>query len=343
MVNAHRDTAGETKMPLLQISAADQRLASAAPPADCGSMAGFDCPEAQIRHALAALPETAPILVMIHGWGYVPGRPGVDPHRLIYAPRSGQASRRFLSWPRHLHLTAASPAEEAAQPGLCIGFGWNAGGGIWAASHQAEVAAQSLARLVQIIRRAAPGRPVDLFAHSLGARVALRAVPLLHAGALGRVFLLAGAELEPRAARALDTPAGRSAEFINITTRENDVFDLLFEISQIPLHGSGRSIALGMPGAPNWLDLQIDHPPVLARLSDLGFALAPPRLRVCHWSVYLRPGIFRLYRGLLHDRARLSLPVLRAALDQPPSPRWSRLIPARPDLPFAARRASLPG
>jgi hypothetical protein len=159
---------------------------------------------------------------------------------------------------------------------------------------------------------------VDLFAHSLGARVALGAVPLLHAGALGRVFLLAGAELGPRALRALDTPAGRTAEFFNITTRENDIFDLLFELSQIPLHGR----ALDRPGAQRRAELaglQIDHRQRAGAPGRLGFDLAPPRLRVCHWSVYLRPGIFRLYRALVHERARLALPVLREALNEPRS------------------------
>jgi hypothetical protein len=185
------------------------------------------------------------VLIMIHGMGYVPGRPALDPHRLIYAPRSGQATRRYLSWPRHLRFTPAPSAEAGARPGLCIGFGWDGGGGVWAASRAAEAAAHRLARLVQMVHRAAPGRRVDLFAHSLGARVALGAVPLLHAGALGRVFLLAGAEFACGRKKRLDTPAGRTAEFFNVTTRENDLFDLLFEISQIPLHGRGRALGPG--------------------------------------------------------------------------------------------------
>jgi hypothetical protein len=329
-------------MPLLQITATRTALAPAALSAECPGAPRSACPEALLRHALADLPEAAPVLIMIHGMRYVPGRASADPHRLIYAPRSGQAVRRCLSWPRHLRFTAAPNAEAAARPGLCIGFGWNGGGGVWAASREAEAVAHQLARLVQMVRRAAPGRRVDLFAHSLGARVALGAVPLLHEGALGRVFLLAGAELASRALRALDTPAGRTAEFFNVTTRENDLFDLLFELSQIPLHGRGRAIGAGLHDVPNWLDLQIDHAPTLDRLARLGFDLAPPGLRICHSSVYLRPGIFRLYRALVHERDRLALPYLRAILREPLQPRWSRLIPA-PGLAFAPRWTILPG
>lgn len=330
-------------MPLLQITAAGTGLAPSAALADGPGAPMTGGPEALLRHALAGLPETAPVLIMIHGMRYVPGRPAADPHRLIYAPRSGQASRRFLSWPRHLRFLPAPPGEAAARPGLCIGLGWNGGGGIWAASRAAESAAHAVARLVQMVRRAVPGRRVDLFAHSLGARVALGSVPLLHDGALGRVFLLAGAELGARARRVLATPAGRTAEFFNVTTRENDLYDLLFELSQIPLHGRGRAIGAGLRAAPNWLDLQIDDPPTLAGLARLGIELAPPGLRICHWSVYLRPGIFRLYRALVHERERLTLPLLRAVLDGPPQPRWSRLLPARRGLPFPPQGPSLPG
>lgn len=330
-------------MPLLQITATRAGLACAATPVACPRASASGGVEAQVRHALAMLPETAPVLIMVHGMGYVPGRPAADPHRLVYAPRSGQAARRYLSWPRHLRFTAAPHAETAARPGLCIGLGWNGGGGIWAASREADRTAHRLARLVQIVHRIAPGRRVDLFAHSLGARVALGAVPLLHEGALGRVFLLAGAELAPRALRALATPAGRTAEFFNITTRENDLFDFLFELSQLPLHGRGRAIGAGLRDAPNWLDLQIDHAPTLERLARLGFELAPPGLRICHSSVYLRPGIFRLYRALMHDRERLALPVLREAPSAPLQPRWSRLIRRRPGLSFVQEAPGLPG
>ncbi|MBN8194837.1 hypothetical protein JI667_22320, partial [Bacillus sp. NTK074B] len=75
----------------------------------------------------------------------------------------------------------------------------------------------------------------------------------------------------------------------------------------------------------NWLDIQIDHAATVAGLRSLGLPLAAPPLRICHFSVYLRPGVFRLYRRLLHDREGLTLAQLRAALSETPDPRWSRL------------------
>jgi hypothetical protein len=57
---------------------------------------------------------------------------------------------------------------------------------------------------------------------------------------------------------------------------------------------------------------------------------------VCHWSVYLRPGTFRLYRALIHDRHHLTLERLRPAVDRPPLPRGWRLWS---DLPIVGARA----
>ncbi len=281
-------------------------------------------PEAAITAALAALPPASPVVIMVHGKGYEPGVAGRDPHALIFAARSGHGRSRNVSWPRRLGFALPGPRRAL---GLCIGFGWGASGALWQATRAADEAARMLARLVQMIRRADPGRRVDLIGHSLGARVILGAVPLLAPGMLGRVILLAGADFTHRAAAALASPAGRAAEFFNITTRENDLFDFLFERALAPFGGCA-ALGCGLGGAANWLDLQLDHPAVAAALRGLGLPLAAPRAFVCHWSVYLRPGTFRLYRALIHDRERLSLAVLRAHVEAAPQPRWSRLIAA---------------
>lgn len=334
-------------MPLLHITAQKTGLIVHGPPGDTApAQPATRIPERAVAAALAAQPPDAPVVVLVHGRGYAPGIAGKDPHQLIFAPRPLRAGPRFLSWPRRLGFALPGTNKRIMARGLCIGFGWDGRGNIWRATRNADHAAQMLARLVQMIRRTAPDRQVDMIGHSLGARVILGAVPLLADGAAGRILLLAGADFAARARVALSSPAGRNAEFFNITSRENDLYEFLFERSQYPLRCTpaiGRGLA---PGGRNWLDIQIDNDLTRARLAALGFALPPPRLRICHWSVYLRPGIFRLYRTLLHDRQRLTLPQLRACLDHPGDGRWSRLfapLPGLLPLPFPLNRHSLRG
>ena len=129
----------------------------------------------------------------------------------------------------------------------------------------------------------------------------------------------------------LATPAGRAAEFINITTRENDLFDALLEHLIRPRDRQDRGLGHGLPApAANWLDIQIDQAAALAGLAALGFVIAPPRRRICHWSAYQRPGLFALYRALLTRPGAIPLALLRAHLPQAHDPRWSRLFAVPP-------------
>lgn len=293
-----------------------------------GPVLGF-APDHTIAATLAGLPARAPVVILVHGKGYRPGDPALDPHALIFAPRSGHARSRYISWPRRLGFALPGPN---AAPGLCLPFGWDSQGDLWRATAAADAAAHKLARLVQLLHRLAPERRVDLIGHSLGARVILGAVPLLAANTLGRIVLLAGADFAQRAERACTSHAGRSAEFFNITTRENDFFDFLFERAYSPM---GRQRALGTAGTAgeNWLNIQLDNPATEAALHALGLPLGARKARICHWSVYLRPGVFRFYRALIRDRQRLTLPLLCSALDIRPEPRWSRLLRPLPAAP----------
>ncbi len=306
-------------MTLIPITAIPEGLALAG---------GTEPPDAAIAAALADLPDNAPVVIMVHGKGYRPGQFDRDPHNLLFAPRGGHGNSRNISWPRRLGFALPGPRDPL---GLCIAFGWEASGRIWAATAKADAASGPLAALIALIRRFAPGRRVDLIGHSLGARVILGAVAQAEAGSVGRAILLAGADFTGRARQVLDTPAGRAAEFFNVTSRENDLFDFLFERALSPL---GREAALGrgLGGAENWLDIQIDHAATVQGLRAMGLPLAAPPLRICHFSVYLRPGVFRLYRRLVHDREGLTMAQLRAALPLTPDPRWSRfprLLPRR--------------
>ena len=269
---------------------------------------------------MARLAPGAPILIMLHGRGFQPGDKRHCPHDLLFTEGHKSVGKRFLSWPRRLGL-----ATGRAERGLAIGFGWSSRSSVWTAAATADAAAPELARLITLIRRIDPTRPVDILAHSLGARLALGALPRLQAGTVGRMILLAGAEFRNRARAALDTPAGRAAEVINVTSRENDLFDWLFETALSPLTPR-RALGAGLDDLPNAVDIQIDGAGARAALAELGFRLPEPRRRVCHWSVYLRPGVFRLYRRLLFRRDELDLARLRAALSVPAEPRWVRLM-----------------
>jgi hypothetical protein len=265
----------------------------------------------RLSRKLSALPPEAPVVAMVHGWRYAPGIVADCPHGSILSLDPPAGDRRAVSWPRHLGLDG--------QTGLGIALGWPAKCDPWRAHRRATHAGAAIATIARAVH-ALSGRPLQVIAHSMGARVALSALPLVAPGQISRIILLAPAETRGRALAALSTPAGRVAEVINVTTRENDLFDACFEWG---IHlGLRTSIGQGFGRAhPGWHDLWIDQPPTLAALAALGYPLADPPRRICHWSPYLRPGTIALYRALLDGRL--------GAPDLPrhrPARRWSRLI-----------------
>lgn len=269
-----------------------------------------------LARALAALPPGAPVVALVQGYSFAPGLPGLCPHSHILSldpdPRDGRA----ISWPRHLGLDGAR--------GLAIGFGWNASGTLWQAHGRARAAGAALAELAARVRQIDPARRLDVVGHSMGARVALAALPLAAPGDLRRLILLAGAEARGTALCALDSPAGRAVQVVNVSTRENDLFDALYEWL---IHAGLRTSVgqgLGHRAPENWRDLWIDHAAGRAGLARLGYPLPAPPGRISHWSPYLRPGLFTLYRALIDG----SLPT--AALPRHrPARRWSLLVAPR--------------
>lgn len=286
-------------MPIFRINAVHDR-----PVAAGGVKIGSD-----VRRLLKASPPEAPIIVMIHGYKYTPYDPARCPHRSIFAQTPTLKPRRCLSWPRAMGFSQSCPDE-----GLCIAFGWDAGGTIWQAARSAEAAAMALAQVLSQVAEHA-GRPVQVLAHSLGARVALGALSGAAPGSVGRMVLLHGAEFRSRARTALDQPAGQTAEIVNVTTRENDLFDGLFRGFVAPHRPLDPALSAGLGARRmNWLDIRIDDPATRTALKDFGFDIPAPQGRVCHWSAYMRTGMFDLHRALLRAPGTLPMGVLARTL-----------------------------
>ena len=269
----------------------------------------------RLARKLDQLPHGAPVVAMIHGWRYAPGIARDCPHGSILSLDPPVGDRRAVSWPRHLGLDGKA--------GLGIALGWNAKCDPWRAHLRAGWTGEALAEIARTVYDLS-GRPLQVIAHSMGARVALAALPLLKPGQIGRMILLAAAETRGRTLAALDTPAGRAVEVINVATRENDIFDACFEWG---VHlGLRTSIGQGLGQAvgrmqPRWHDLWIDQSATLNGLAALGHPLADPPRRICHWSPYLRPGTIALYRALIDGQLSA-----RDLPDARPARRWSRLV-----------------
>ena len=271
---------------------------------------------APLRAIIDNLTPGAPVTIMLHGYRFSPASPATDPHISIYAPVPRRRDGRTLSWSRRLGLVGTR---------LGIGFGWRADGTLWRAQAEAAQAGLALARLIARLRDAGAG-PVGLIGHSLGGRVALSALAHLDPGDVGRIVLLSAAEFRGPAQQALATPAGRAAHVLNVTSRENDLYDKAFELLVGGPHGpDGCALGAGLD-APNAVTVQIDDPRHRDGLRALGYPTAAPVRRICHWSAYMRPGLFPLYRAFLHRPDTLTLPMLRAVLPADTAPRWSRLF-----------------
>lgn len=268
-----------------------------------------------------------PVIIMTHGFKYQPGHTTACPHRSLFATHPGTRS----SWPRGLGFGLMGVKE-----GLGIAFGWNARSTLATALHRSRAAGHALAKLIRDVKSIWPTRPVHLISHSLGSEVVFEAIQHLPAHSVSRIILLTAASVQSRADFALSSPAGRTCELINITSRENDLFDFLCERLLHFGHGHATTLGRGLD-APHSVTLQLDCPITLEHLSRLGRPIDPPQRRVCHWSAYMRRGTLRLYSDLMRYPERFSMDLLRQGLPAEPAPRWSRLLEVSAPLTWRRR------
>ncbi|MGR3466935.1 MAG: alpha/beta hydrolase [Shimia sp.] len=278
--------------------------------------------DSDLREGLRArLARPGPIVVMIHGYKFHPDVTLHDPLGHIFS-LTPKPCFKAVSWPAALGFDGAR-----ADEGLCIPFTWPARGLIREVYRAAAVAGEAFAGLLHTIIEIAPGRRVQVIAHSMGARVFLEALRTAPARSVNRAILLSGAEYQARAEAAMDSAAGRTCAVFNVTSRENDLFDCLFEWGIRSPRRWDRALGAGLRvRRPNWLDIQIDDPATLSALAMFGFEIGAPTARVCHWSTYIRPGVFVLYAALLRRPEVMPLATLRKVLPSRPTRRWSRMV-----------------
>ncbi|MDF1727906.1 MAG: alpha/beta fold hydrolase [Sulfitobacter sp.] len=250
-----------------------------------------------------------PIVIALHGYKYLPGSARHCPHRSLLSPDAPGG------WPRALRTL------DGGAEGLFISFGWHARGPLRRVFARAAALAPDLAGLISLLQEAAPHRKVHLIGHSLGAELALQALALAPADSVGRVILLSAASHDVTARAALCSPAGRVAELINVTSAENDLFDLMFEWLVPAPRARARALGRGFE-APNAVTLALDCPRTLEGLARIGAPVPPPQRRICHWSSYARPGVLGLYARCLDSRRTLTLDHLRLSGPRAPVRPW---------------------
>lgn len=268
-----------------------------------------------------------PITIMLHGYKFHPHDALHCPHTHIFAFED-VACRKAISWPRALGFDADTK--------LGIAFGWNARGTLKQALRSAGKAARALATLITHLRHIAPHRPVHLIGHSMGGYVALKCLRFLAAGDVGRIITLNAAVFQGCARRAMDTPAGQRAELFNVVSGENAVYDYLLKRA---LRRNDDAIGRGF-SAPNALTIRLENRTALGQLADIGYPIAPPKHWYCHWSTYLRPGVFDLYAAILTTPERTPLPYLQSLLDSAPMPAQHSPDASPVPLPQGLKQAS---
>jgi hypothetical protein len=309
-----------------------------------------------VAAAGARLGRTAPVVCLVHGFLFDPRmtwRPDPadsdNPHcRLYHFQDLGQDSEirhHTTGWPLQLGFAES----DGGAGGLALAFGWHSQPGFASSlltrfqnfySRAYDYANETAWPLVCALRALAQritDRPIDIFCHSLGSTVVVRALAIAakhqfpFMDRIGRVVILGGSEYSGEAnilyrrleQHVADRRLGQAdGPFVyNIVSRENDVLDKLAE-NFGPKSFFSDSQVIGHNGlearkkAARWMDLQIDGAKTrqwARRERGHDISGDEPGNIWDHWYYYTHRGNMGMYRDILRDRPAWSFQALRAA------------------------------
>ena len=311
--------------------------------------------ESAVSRVAPKLPPDAPVTVMVNGFLFDP-RVAVtrdpkdtdNPHGRIFHFSPGDAAEEIrhhtTGWPLRLGFREADDGEH----GLAVAFGWYSqpghatslishGQNFYARAYDlGRAASWPLLRILRALsdNLSPEGRPIDIFCHSLGSVVVIRAIaiaakhkaPVLDS--LGRVILLGGSEYTGEAqimynriaeqARRRQWSGDQGPQFYNIVSRENDILDRFaenfgpksfFSDTQVIGHNGLEA----RRGVDRWIDMQIDGGRLQTWLGQFGVEVSGdnPGEIWDHWYYYTHRGNMDFYRRILRERDAWSIARLR--------------------------------
>ena len=237
-------------------------------------------------------------IIVVHGFSFDPGSPDNDPGPFFDAISDMMAEkvRGFAWYSAPLSIGGELRAIKAGYPDEYM----------WAYKQLAPAAVDPLCKMIEDV-----GGFVDVIGHSLGSRPLLAALAKMAPGAIRRMILLDGAEIQDEAPRVL--PVGTTV--LNTCVERDLVLKDLGALfngddvcSCIGQAGLGRAIA-------KWTDIYLDDAGTQARAKfqkgyDLSGAMPAPaagnivdrlRYRGDHWASYEDKGNWQLYRDFFKD------------------------------------------
>lgn len=308
-----------------------------------------------VEGVASKLPLAGPVMIMVNGFLFDP-RVAVtrapkdtdNPHGRIFHFSKDDVAEEIrhhtASWPLHLGFEQSDDGKN----GLVIAFGWYSQPGLatsllthgqnfYARAYDlGRVASWPLLRVLRALSEiiATEDRPVDIFCHSLGSVVVIRALAIAakhnfdFLKTVGRVIFLGGSEYTGEAqvmyhrmieiAQENQWNASQGPQFYNIVSRENDILDTLaenfgpksfFSNTQVVGHNGLEA----HKGAVRWIDLQIDGGRLRTWLGNFGVEISGdnPGEIWDHWYYYTHRGNMGFYRRILRDRNKWSIAQLR--------------------------------